>query len=249
MTNDLAQQVPAGWYADPSGATAQRWWDGAAMDRARGAGGAPVRRAGAAPADECPPARRSTPCGSGSRSSCPLRHRAAALAWSMSTELAAAERAWAARRSATPGTTLASLLGWPLYGLTVLVLLPRLRGPRAPRLRSPVPLGVVVPLAARLRRRAVRDGAPSGRPRSRVAVGRDRGDGDDLRRLGLAVRAPGGGHLQRRDGARAPGRTESIERMPRHDARGIRSAARSSARRTPKIAGRSPADSPTPSST
>jgi len=29
MTNDLAQQVPAGWYADPSGATAQRWWDGA----------------------------------------------------------------------------------------------------------------------------------------------------------------------------------------------------------------------------
>ncbi len=32
----------------------------------------------------------------------------------------AAAGAWAARRSATPGTTLASLLGWPLYGLTVL---------------------------------------------------------------------------------------------------------------------------------
>ena len=29
MTNDLAQQVPAGWYADPSESTAQRWWDGA----------------------------------------------------------------------------------------------------------------------------------------------------------------------------------------------------------------------------
>ena len=28
MTNDLAQQVPAGWYADPSDATARRWWDG-----------------------------------------------------------------------------------------------------------------------------------------------------------------------------------------------------------------------------
>lgn len=29
MTNDLAQQAPAGWYPDPAGGPSQRWWDGA----------------------------------------------------------------------------------------------------------------------------------------------------------------------------------------------------------------------------
>lgn len=28
MTNDLAQQIPAGWYPDPAGAPTPRWWDG-----------------------------------------------------------------------------------------------------------------------------------------------------------------------------------------------------------------------------
>ena len=75
MTNDLAQQVPAGWYADPSGATAQRWWDGGRWTEHVAPAVRPVRRAGAA-GGRRPMALRSTPCGSGwSIVGRPLLHR------------------------------------------------------------------------------------------------------------------------------------------------------------------------------
>ena len=206
MTNELAQQVPAGWYADPRGPTV---CDGPSTRRLQcartGEPAQPVRVPHGTPVD--------TVC---IRLAVLLPLLTVPLLFMVDVDQQPPEvNAVGGSPFGDLWYNLASLLGWPIYGLMVWFSYSTTRPSDASATLVDStgawsflwPLVYVVGRFVMVRR--------PGRPWSRVAVGRDRGDGDDLRRLGLAVHAADGGHLQRRDEARAPGRTDSIERMPR----------------------------------
>ena len=116
MTNDLAQQVPAGWYADPSGATAQRWWDGARWTEHV----APAVRPYGEPAQ---PARvpEGTPVDTvwiWLAILVPLV--TLPLVFLVDVDQLAAASAQGGSPFGDPWYNAASLLSWPLYGITVL---------------------------------------------------------------------------------------------------------------------------------